>query len=100
MRQKYGAAEIVDPVPAAIGSLQRIFEGYNHLGRVVPAMCYSNTQIWDLCRPPPTAEAVGFPSVGILRFAVHHLGLRLESAGEVVQVDCWLGQPAGTPIPT
>jgi predicted GTPase len=49
MRQKYGAAEIVDPVPAAIGSLQRIFEGYNHLGRVVPAMCYSNTQIWDLC---------------------------------------------------
>ncbi len=43
---------------------------------------------------------MGFPSVGILTFGVHHLGSRLESTGEVVQVDSGLDQPAGTPIPT
>jgi hypothetical protein len=50
---------------------------------------------------PPPPEAGGIPTAfGILRFAVHHLGLRLESAGGVIQVDSGLGQPAGTPIPT
>jgi hypothetical protein len=46
---------------------------------------------------PP--ERQGFPTaVGILRFAVYHLFLRLESAGQVLKVDSGLCQPAGTPI--
>ena len=48
MRQKYGAAEIVDPEPAAVGSLQRLLEEYNHLNAVLPAMGYSDAQIRDL----------------------------------------------------
>jgi hypothetical protein len=37
--------------------------------------------------------------VGILTSTVYRLCLQLESAGEVVQVDSWLCQPTGTPIP-
>jgi predicted GTPase len=46
--RKYGAAEIVDPEPVAAGSLQRVFEEYDHLDRVLPAMGYSDAQIRDL----------------------------------------------------
>ena len=46
--RKYGAAEIVDPEPAAVGSLQRVFEEYEHLDAVLPAMGYSDAQIRDL----------------------------------------------------
>jgi predicted GTPase len=46
--RKYGAAEIVDPEPAAVGSLKRVFEEYGHLDRVLPAMGYSDAQIRDL----------------------------------------------------
>jgi len=44
----YGAAEIVDPEPAAVGSIARILEAYPHLDRVLPAMGYSDEQIRDL----------------------------------------------------
>jgi predicted GTPase len=46
--RKYGAAEIIDPEPAAVGSLQRVFEEYDHLDAVLPAMGYSDAQIRDL----------------------------------------------------
>ena len=46
--RKYGAGEIVDPEPAAFGSLQRVFEEYDHLDAVLPAVGYSDEQIRDL----------------------------------------------------
>ncbi|WP_318570589.1 hypothetical protein [Salinigranum marinum] len=46
--RKYGAAEIVDPEPAAVGSLQRVFEEYDHLDAVLPAIGYRDAQIRDL----------------------------------------------------
>ncbi|AZH26556.1 cyclic 2,3-diphosphoglycerate synthase [Haloplanus aerogenes] len=46
--RKYGAADIVDPEPVAVGSLQRVFEAYDHLDTVLPAMGYSDRQIRDL----------------------------------------------------
>jgi len=50
---------------------------------------------------PPPPEGGGIPTAfGILRFAVYHLFLRLESAGQVMKVDSGLCQPAGTPILT
>ena len=36
--------------------------------------------------------------IGRLRFAVYHRCPRLESSGAVIKGDCWLYQPAGTPI--
>ncbi len=46
--REYGAAEIVDPEPAAVGSLRRVFDEHGHLDTVLPAMGYSDTQIREL----------------------------------------------------
>ena len=46
--QKYGAAEIIDPRPFAVGSIKKTFEKYNHLDRVLPAMGYGNKQTREL----------------------------------------------------
>jgi predicted GTPase len=46
--QKFGAAEIVDPRPYAVGSIKKTFEKYNHLDRVLPAMGYGAKQTREL----------------------------------------------------
>jgi predicted GTPase len=46
--QKFGAAEIVDPRPYAVGSIKKTFEKYNHLDRVLPAMGYGAKQTKEL----------------------------------------------------
>jgi predicted GTPase len=46
--QKHGAAEIVDPRPFAQGSLVDIFARYPWVGRALPAMGYSKSQLKDL----------------------------------------------------
>lgn len=46
--QKYGAAQIIDPRPAAGGSIRKTFEKYKHLDKVLPAMGYRETQINEL----------------------------------------------------
>jgi len=42
------ARELVDPRPFAVGSLKEVYEKYPHIGRVLPAMGYSEEQIEDL----------------------------------------------------
>jgi len=46
--QKYGAAEIIDPRPAGVGSIKATFEKYSHLDKVLPAMGYGDTQVHEL----------------------------------------------------
>jgi predicted GTPase len=46
--QRHGAAEIVDPRPFAQGSLVDIFARYPWVGRALPAMGYSKSQLEDL----------------------------------------------------
>ncbi len=46
--QRYGAAEIVDPRPAASGSLIQAFADYPWVGEALPAMGYSDAQLKDL----------------------------------------------------
>jgi predicted GTPase len=46
--RQYDAAEVVDPEPHAVGSLVEVFEAYDHLDTVLPAMGYSDAQIRDL----------------------------------------------------
>jgi predicted GTPase len=45
---RLGAAEIVDPRPYAKGSLRGVFEKYQHLTDILPAMGYGATQISEL----------------------------------------------------
>ena len=46
--RQYGAAEIVDPRPFAVGSLKIVFENYPHLTQVLPAEGYFPEQLKDL----------------------------------------------------
>ena len=46
--QKYGASKIVDPRPAAVGSIKATFAKYRHLEKVLPAMGYGEKQIEEL----------------------------------------------------
>ena len=45
---KYGAAELVDPRPYAVGSIVETFARYGHLSNVLPAMGYGKKQIAEL----------------------------------------------------
>ncbi|MCB9639656.1 MAG: GTPase [Myxococcales bacterium] len=46
--EQYGAKEIVDPRPCAVGSLKETLERFPHIGRLLPAMGYFPEQIADL----------------------------------------------------
>jgi predicted GTPase len=46
--KNFGALEIVNPKPYAVGSIKETLEKYSHLRGVLPAMGYSATQIAEL----------------------------------------------------
>jgi len=46
--EKYGAADLVDPRPYAVGSIAETFEKYPDIGILLPAMGYGEQQIKDL----------------------------------------------------
>ena len=46
--ERYGAAEIVDPAPYAVGSIRTTYEAYPHARGILPAMGYSPQQIREL----------------------------------------------------
>jgi len=48
--EKYGAAQIIDPRPFAVGSIKETFEKYSHLDRVLPAMGYGKKQMEELAQ--------------------------------------------------
>jgi predicted GTPase len=45
---RWGAKEIIDPRPFAVGSIVKTFEKYTHLSNVLPAMGYGKKQIREL----------------------------------------------------
>jgi predicted GTPase len=63
--RRYGAAEIVDPRPYAVGSIRETFEKYPQTGAVLPAMGYDVGQIRELAetinRTPVDLVLVGTP---------------------------------------
>ena len=46
--RRFGAAELVDPRPYAVGSIRATFEKYPHVGPLLPAMGYGEEQIREL----------------------------------------------------
>jgi predicted GTPase len=65
LARKYGAREIVDPRPYAVGSLARTYETYPNVGALLPAMGYGGAQVRDLEatieRTPCDVVVVGTP---------------------------------------
>ena len=51
------AAELVDPRPFARGSIAEVFARFPHLGRVLPAMGYSDTMLAELSETIDAADA-------------------------------------------
>jgi predicted GTPase len=52
-----GAAEIVDPRPAAVGDLAEVFRKFSHITRVLPALGYSEKELSDLQETINRSEA-------------------------------------------
>jgi len=46
--QRFGAAEIIDPRPYAVGKLAETYRIYPNVGKLLPAMGYGEEQIRDL----------------------------------------------------
>ncbi|MDH5683925.1 MAG: cyclic 2,3-diphosphoglycerate synthase [candidate division WOR-3 bacterium] len=46
--QRFGAQEIIEPMPFAVGSILDAYEQYPHLKRVLPALGYGTEQIKEL----------------------------------------------------
>jgi predicted GTPase len=46
--KKFGAKEIIDPRPYAVGSIHSVFQDFPHISSVLPAMGYSSAQIKEL----------------------------------------------------
>jgi len=46
--EKYGAREIIDPRPYAIGTIDETFKKYTHIGKLLPAMGYGHLQMEEL----------------------------------------------------
>ena len=61
----HGAAELIDPRPFAVGSIQKTFEEYPHVGALLPAMGYGRGQMDELCetikRSEPDLVLIGTP---------------------------------------
>jgi predicted GTPase len=45
---RYHAGKLIDPRPYAVGSIKKTFEKFPHLGKLLPAMGYSETQRQEL----------------------------------------------------
>lgn len=62
---KFGAAEIVDPRPYAVGTIASTYGRYPATGNVLPAMGYSDEQVADLeatiARVPCDSVVIGTP---------------------------------------
>ncbi|MCD6373530.1 MAG: GTPase, partial [Thermococcus sp.] len=55
--KKYGAKEIIDPRPYAVGSIVDTYKKYSHLDVILPAMGYGEKQIRELEETINRAEA-------------------------------------------
>jgi predicted GTPase len=86
---KYGAAELIDPRPYTVGSLQDTFKTYPEIGTLLPAMGYGEAQIKDLektiAQVPCDTVIIGTP-IDLPRFvnikqAVVKIGYELQEIG-------------------
>ncbi|HFD04976.1 MAG TPA: GTPase, partial [Firmicutes bacterium] len=63
--KKFGAAEIIDPKPYAVGTIADTYKKYPDTGIILPAMGYSEQQIKDLEKTienvPCDAVVIGTP---------------------------------------
>ncbi|MBI5307345.1 MAG: GTPase [Planctomycetes bacterium] len=63
--EKFGAKEIVDPRPYAVGSIAATYKHFTHIGKILPAMGYGLSQVEELretiSRTPCDVVIIGTP---------------------------------------
>ncbi len=99
--KKYGAKEVIDPRPHAVGSISKVYEDFKHLGAVLPAMGYSDAQMKELEETINVSDCdaviAGTPidlggllklnkPVVRVRYSVEEVDIKLEDV-----IDEWLG---------
>ncbi len=94
---RYHAGELIDPRPYAVGSIKKTFEKFPHLGKLLPAMGYSETQRHELQetikRVPCDVVLVATP-IDLAR-TIHIDKPSVRVSYEVEEI----GTPAITPAP-
>ena len=91
--RRFGAAELIDPEPFAVGSIKAVLQRYPDLEPLVPAMGYGETQMREL---KETLERVDADLV--LVATPIDLGRLLELDKPVTRVRYELAQVSGRPL--
>ncbi len=91
--ERFDAAEVVDPGPAAVGSIKAVLERYPDLGPLVPAMGYGEAQMAELRE---TLDRVDADLV--LAATPIDLGRLLQLNKPVTRVRYELAQASGRPL--
>lgn len=87
--RRYGAAELIDPRPYAVGSIAATFEKFPHIGPLLPAMGYGDEQRAELAetikRAEPDAVVVATPVNLLPLLDLDVPGTRVTYGVEVVE---------------
>ena len=88
--ERWGAKEIIDPRPFAVGSIVKTFEKYSHLSNVLPAMGYGKKQISELEKTINNTDVdlvVSGTPIDITRV--------LKSSKQIIRVKYGVGEETG-----
>ncbi len=88
--QQAGVSERVDPRPFAVGSIAETFRRFPHIGRVLPAMGYSDTQLHELeatinragCDVVVTGTPIDLGRLIRSQHPIRHVTYELQEIGE------------------
>lgn len=91
--RRFGAAAVVDPRPAAVGSIREVLERYPRLESLIPAMGYGGAQVRDL-----EATLDGVDADGVLSATPIDLTRILHVGKPITRVHYDLAQVGGRPL--
>lgn len=91
--RQYGAAEVIDPRPWAIGSLAEVYGRYPHIGPVLPAMGYRPEQVAELA-----ATIAAVPCDLVLAATPIDLARLVRVETPILRVTYAIAETDGTPL--
>ncbi len=90
---QYGAGEVIDPRPWAVGSLREVYGRYPHLGPVLPALGYRPEQVNELA-----ATIAAVPCDLVLAATPIDLARLVRVDTPILRVSYAIAETDGTPL--
>lgn len=90
---RYGAAQVIDPRPWAVGSLAELYARYPHIGPVLPAMGYRPEQVAELA-----ATIAAVPCDLVLAATPINLARLVRVETPILRVAYTIVEMNGTPL--